>query len=1199
MKLALISRFACALFTACAPAGAAFADVEWNLAECFNDLSFTRCRGTLANGVLVMTDIERDAYFTLYNVQVDPTGLDTLEFKYRATGIGKSGGQFYYCHEGAGDSDLRRWNLPPLVADGEWHVATITDKALVNSGSWYGGGFIRKLRLDPMDPAGGRVELAWLRLKASKPAAPVAAQPSTTTQKLPPGFRYGETPWPAVRRVWAEDRGTPTATVRGPYFTGAAITAPADVGTGGTFTLARKFALKAAPVQAWLQCFGDETAKFFLNGRYALQAHYVPKAAYLARTAQECVVELLKKGTNELSVTYTTSSGRTGAALAELFVRYADGSYERICTDETFRDAAGKAAICNPPPPASPWSVVLKYCDYARPQRGLGGGPDSDTIVAGGETMLRYAFDGIPPEGVFEATVTLRRGKFNAGRERLALNARDHVVPRANGTWELAVPFVAPLYCGGGDYELLLESGAFPVIGGILAPAKIKILQPAAIPGFAHPPVAQVKMLNGGPELHIDGKPTMLFWGAPQLAKRVDNKATLGRLSVNAITVYNDSREWHPRMGVWDATAFDRQAELYRRAQKDAWFIWDLTICPPRDWEAANPDDMCRDERGVVAKDGGRVNFSFASKRAIDEMKGTVAWAIRYLEKSPYANRIIGYRINSGHTIEWLGWRPEPGHIFDFSKAAQEKFKAFAAAFYPALTDTSVPGPAARRALDDGSIIWDPGRHLASIAFVDFNSRNSAEDVLAMCGCAKETLAALGRDKIVGTYYGYTATLNANGASQMRAHYALETLLAGPHVVDYIMSPQNYGQRNLGDTCGEMKPFATLAANGILPVIEDDTRTHNCSWGEMHGYCQSPTVRASRETMRRNLSIALCRREPVYCYALCYGREFDFPGMAEDGRAIRTVGEHCLAKGTRRKAEVAVVVSEKAIVSSPMCSRYVPAGAVTQDYDIHGEPIVRLKRSALLEGDLYNDNYSRFACAGVPFDLVLAEDLARHPGDYRAYVFENCFVRTPALQDAVDRLRQRACTLVWLYAPGYQDGLGLSLEGMKALTGFTFGRFPAPAPAQVKFADGRLMGIPDELVAPLFFVKDAEETLARYADGSAGVAMRRTGRATSLYSGAWRLDVSFARDTFKRAGVHVWCDSGDPVEANERLFTLHAREPGVKTVRLPRKTDVLDVFGRRIVARGAESFMFSAPLHTSHLFYYGDDAEELLARLED
>ena len=36
---------------ACALVGAAFADVEWNLAECFNDLSFTRCKGTLENEI--------------------------------------------------------------------------------------------------------------------------------------------------------------------------------------------------------------------------------------------------------------------------------------------------------------------------------------------------------------------------------------------------------------------------------------------------------------------------------------------------------------------------------------------------------------------------------------------------------------------------------------------------------------------------------------------------------------------------------------------------------------------------------------------------------------------------------------------------------------------------------------------------------------------------------------------------------------------------------------------------------------------------------------------------------------------------------------------------------------------------------------------------------------------------------------------
>ncbi len=1056
------------------------------------------------------------------------------------------------------------------------------------------------MRFDPTDAAGGRIEIEYLKFESSKGRKPAAITARSNAKPLKRGFKYGEDPWPAVRRVWAEDRGQPTISIRGPYFTCKMIAAANDREQGGEFTLKKKIVVRSNPAMAWIQCFSDGAGTFSLNGRVvARTSSYIPKRSYMARSSRECVVDAVKAGTNEFSVSYVSEKGRGGAALAELLVRYKDGTFERFNTDCGFADAEGRPAICHAPPPASPWACVLAYRDYSHEQRGLGGGPESPEVVAGDETVLRYAFKGTAPEGEFEVTVSLRAGTVRALTEIIPLDARTHVVPRKDGTWELTAPFRVPLYSSGGEYDLTLESSAFPVTGGVTCDAKLKIRRAAAIPKFDHPPVAQVKKVDGIPEFHLDGKPRMLFWGGVQQGKRVDRMPYHSGMPLNAITVVNDSREWHPATGVWVGEILDRQAELYRRSQPDAYFVWDLTVYPPRDWKAANPDDICTDERGVAGHDSDRVNFSFASKRAIDEMKGSVSWAIRHLENSPYANRIIGYRINSGHTIEWLGWRPEPGHIFDFSKISKERFREFAAKHYPALVDASVPGPEERKALDGEDIIWNPAKHLASIAFVDFTSRCSAEAVLAVCGHAKRELAALGRDKIVGTYYGYTATLNLNGVSQMRAHYALDTLLRGPHVLDYIMSPQNYGQRNLGDTCGEMKPFATMQAHGIMPVIEDDTRTHNCSWGEMHGFYQAPNVRASREIMRRNLSIALCRREPIYCYALCYGRDFDFREMAEDGRILRAVGEHCVAKRVKRAAEVAVVVSEKTIVASPMSTRNTPMEDVIQDYDKTGEPIVREVRGSLLEQDLYNDNYSRYARAGVQFDLVLAEDLARNPGDYKVYVFENAFFDDPKIREAVEKLRKRDCTLVWLYAAGFQRMDGTSLDGMKEMTGFTFGRFAEPAVPQVAFPDGRTMGISGTKVAPLFFVKDADCVLAKYADGSAGVAVKRTGRATGIYSGAWRLDVPFARDVFAKAKVHIWCDSGDPVEANGNLFTLHARVPGIKTVHLPRKADVLNIFERRIVARGTDRFEFSAPLHTTHLFYFGDDAETLLARLPE
>lgn len=79
----------------------------------------------------------------------------------------------------------------------------------------------------------------------------------------------------------------------------------------------------------------------------------------------------------------------------------------------------------------------------------------------------------------------------------------------------------------------------------------------------------------------------------------------------------------------------------------------------------------------------------------------------------------------------------------------------------------------------------------------------------------------------------------------------------------------------------------------------------------------------------------------------------------------------------------------------------------------------------------------------------------------------------------------------------------------------------------------------------------------------------------------------------KRAGGHLSSDSSDPVDANDRLVALHARFEGMKTIRLPRRTDVYDVFGGRMIAHGVDSFSFDAPLHSSWLFYFADDAEAL------
>ena len=110
--------------------------------------------------------------------------------------------------------------------------------------------------------------------------------------------------------------------------------------------------------------------------------------------------------------------------------------------------------------------------------------------------------------------------------------------------------------------------------------------------------------------------------------------------------------------------------------------------------------------------------------------------------------------------------------------------------------------------------------------------------------------------------------------------------------------------------------------------------------------------------------------------------------------------------------------------------------------------------------------------------------------------------------------------------------------------------------------------------------------------------MKKIGNSMSYFSGPWQISVAFLRDVLKRAGVHLYSDTTDPLEANDNLLVIHARFAGKKTIRLPRKTTVLDVYGKKIIGENTDTFTFNMELHETRLFYFGEDAEILLAGLK-
>jgi len=825
-----------------------------------------------------------------------------------------------------------------------------------------------------------------------------------------------------------------------------------------------------------------------------------------------------------------------------------------------------------------------------------------ETATAGERVRVRFDFLREIPETLpFAAQLFFDGEKGVAWREDLALGVAN-VRYTGRNRWRLEFELALPLYIDTGDYTLEFVTDAFRAAAtesGNAYRAKIHIDRIACDPAFPKPVVARTEVVNGTPRFTLDGKPFFAQWGNVNAARRPDGAARHSDIGLNVITVPGGigcGKFWSG-LGKFDTACFDAAAEQFRRDNPGAYFIVSLTFFPPEAWKKAYPEEMAKDEQGNVNEDEeeGEINYSFASKKALDDLEEAYVKAIEHLEQTPYANRIIGYRINSGHTTEWLAWDPvNRKSILDFSEPARRGFAEYAAERFPALKDRSIPSLAARCELDAPDyLMWDQQKHLGAIAYHSYYSHLTAQAMIRMCRRAK---AMVGGRKLVGSYYGYVMTLHGGGNSQMRAHYALKEVLdAG--VMDYVMSPQTYGNRSLDGIACDMKPFRSYQNHGVVTAIEDDTRTHNAQELVLK-YSQTLTAAQSVGVLTRNMCEALCRNEPNFYYEHTLGCDVDFPEFIPYALAMKAVGSHCAARGTRRTAEVAVVISEESVLAMPMF-RTVKTHSLPEKlrcYDRFGNPQTTGTGGRPMSVDVFNCSYVRYARAGAPVDYVLAEDLKANPGDYKLYVFPNAFKPTPALREAVAALRRRNCTILWQHAPGYLSETGNSVDNMKAFTGLSFREFAAPRTSLARRPDGRTVGS-GATYAPHFALTDADETIATYDDGTCAVGLKRTGEALSVFSGVDYLNQDLIDEVYRRAGVHVYAASHDPVEANENLVTVYAHSAGRKTVRLPRKTAVVDVFARKLIAGSTDVVELDMPIHSTKLLYVGEDAAELLKSL--
>ena len=1131
------------------------------------------------NGLLKLSNIGKDSSIIARNLKLHNNGFNRVDIRYRAIGTPKSTrGQIYFTGQGNNRfSDKNSINLPSLVSDGQWHTMSvdIAEKA-VDFASWQSTSVIKDLRLDMMDQAGGLIEIEYIRLYKLTVADPEEA----AWQKITPQFLPPVQPEP-------------------PYFAGKMIRFPGkfDPNSPQHFFFRKKFTLSEKPVKACLQFLADDAAEVFINGKSAASCDTWRKAKVVD------VSNLLVSGTNLLAVNHWNHHGSTGL-LIELYCEFKDGSFIRINSDKSFVSAASVLAGWNaradyddsawqismeqPVPPGGPWISRVAYIDFRLPPQKLNSfSSDQQQLNAGAVFQGKVVFDGKKPEQL--PSFDLVFSDIN-GQRIIAETIEKYTFKAINeNQWELIFSSPLPRYIQSQKLHLALH-----FISGLsldkVPEMTVDFINNAPLLAAPH---SKVVATPAGPQLEINGKTNFTFASFAQIKHP---KIPAGQDFTHAPIRVISAGAWVSRDKI-DFHRLDKAAEAELRRYPDALLLVQISCYPPRDWGEANRDELAMESNGKLFHETAnwmgqnRVALSFASQKGRNELAEMVTKMVNYAEKSHWRHRIVGYRIAGGHTAEWIAWGHDRKLFFDYSPVNREAFKKYLQKNYPDVKNMEIPTPAERLARKNDDALLDPALHVRAIAYNYFESECVTDMIIALCRAAKE---ACGNRVVVGTYYGYHMNVTATDF-QFTGHLALKRLIDSK-AVDFIMSPPSYAFRQVGDTMGDMKPFQTIANNNIMPIVEDDTRTHNTA--DYCRYYQALNPAQSVALLQRNMAMALCRNQMVLLYALMRGTELHFPELSDPAKMIHRTGSHCVESGVPRNAEIALVVSENALKHMPFERRRFHTRRV-QVYE-QGTPRKTLEGLTRLGGTLIAGSVPTVSRIGAPVDYILAEDLKDHPGNYKLYIFLNAFCSDPEFLQTVAKLRQKKCVLAWFYAPGYICGKDHGTEYMKKLTGFDFGKSDKPMIMKFDLPTNETVGCGNEPVAPVFYVKPSPgvKLLAPYKNsGLTGFAERNNGKATDIYIGSWHLPVSLGKYLISKAGVHSYTDTADPVEANGRLFTLHARFAGKKVISIPEKTDVLDVFNKKIIARDADSFTFEAPLHSTWLFYFGDDAETLLQKL--
>lgn len=737
---------------------------------------------------------------------------------------------------------------------------------------------------------------------------------------------------------------------------------------------------------------------------------------------------------------------------------------------------------------------------------------------------------------------------------------------------------------------------------------------------------AECRVINGIPELVLDGRVADRVWARPDLP---------GHMATDKIDMYKGAgirihlvSMHQPNLLFWDG------GEDYYPEILESYLRWicdyddDALVIPYIGFRTGAPYKWVKHhmDQCTLMSNGERYDApSAASEVWRSDVRVAIERIVRHIDASEIADRVVGYNFVQGAN-EWFAYSayhldPWRRGFADYSEPFRKRYRDFIVSRYDGVeavlrrawkdddvTFETVDVPTVDERLPFGHDSMFFARETLGAKLADFYLcwHDTWADLAEFyCRTAKEASA---KPVLCGLMNAYSYQAALAGYAQISNYGGARRLLSSPHV-DFFQSPYHYYNRSFPGVHYSQHAPDSVLLHGKLLVDQLDTKTHLKK--NAKGNTNARTPYETEQVLKRDVAHCLSKNSHCYWMEIYHGvfggfsapqmwapMDFDDPGIKQTIAALTAVAAKQSQLRPRPVSEVAWFVSKE----SPYhmrCDYYFERFFVDAQRQWHLPYI------------------------GTPYDDYIFEDLPDVTRDYKVMIFPNANYMSAADRRLIRERIEAGATAIFFYAPGYVDESGPSLGNCKELTGLELACVPRRDWLHVRFRgseDSLLSDVYDSDYGtnvdpgvlnrnqewaqfpgnridnyrfhPVFHCVDPDVEilgeLTRFrvthpvgdegassipkgemeSTGEAGLVVKSLGNGRVVYSAAPLMPAALFRNILREASVHLYSPAGDLVYANDKLLAVCAQAKGRREVRFPVARRVFDALTGEFVGEG-------------------------------